>query len=232
MKCLRVFLLSLFSLASVPVGWFVFGAQAIPENSTSNGIIHTESGAVQGITENGVFVFRGIPYAAAPVGPLRWREPQAVAPWSGIRLADKFGDACIQPPGLSNSNGGDPGPLSEDCLYLNVWTPNTNNNSKLPVMVWIHGGAYLFGAGGINLYDGAPMAAKGAVVVNLNYRLMQLGFFVHPALEKENPGGPANFGLLDQIAALKWIQRNIQQFGGDPHNVTIFGQSAGAKSVL
>ncbi|MGH9843855.1 MAG: carboxylesterase/lipase family protein, partial [Blastocatellia bacterium] len=195
-------------------------------------IVRTEAGDVEGVMERNVFAFKGIPYAAAPVGDLRWREPRPAALWRGVRRANAYGNACIQVPGLSLENGGDPGPLSEDCLYLNVWTPRPDPSARLPVMVWIHGGAYIFGAGGMDIYNGAPMASKGAVVVNLNYRLMQLGFFAHPALERESPRGPANFGLLDQIAALRWVRENIAQFGGNPNNVTIFGQSAGGKSVL
>lgn len=194
--------------------------------------VRTQAGQVQGIAERGVFAFKGIPYAAPPVGPLRWKETQPAANWQGVRIAGKFGNACIQTPGLSEANGGSPGALSEDCLYLNVWTPKADAFARLPVMVWIHGGAYIFGAGSLDIYNGAPLASKGAVVVTINYRLGQLGFFAHPALERESPGGPANFGLLDQIAALRWVQNNIQQFGGDPRNVTILGQSAGAKSVM
>lgn len=143
-----------------------------------------------------------------------------------------YGSAYIQPTGLSQANGSNPGHLSEDCLYLNIWTPSLDSSARLPVMVWIHGGAYIFGVGGMPIYDGTPLALKGAVVVNFNYRLGRLGFFAHPALTKENPGGLANFGLLDQIAALQWVRENIASFGGDPGNVTIFGQSAGGKSVL
>ena len=192
----------------------------------------TQQGDVQGVSESRVLVFKGIPFAAPPVGELRWREPQPAAAWQGVRKADAYGHACTQVPGLSEANGGPPGSLSEDCLYLNVWTPKADANAKLPVMVWIHGGAYVFGSGAVPLYSGAPLASKGAVIVTINYRLAQLGFFAHPALEKESPGGPANFGLFDQIAALKWVQQNIGAFGGDPGNVTIFGQSAGGKSVL
>lgn len=195
-------------------------------------VVETKSGEVQGVVGRQVFLFRGIPYAAAPVANLRWREPQPPPAWQGIRKADRFSSACIQVPGLSAENGGDPGPLSEDCLYLNVWTPKLGSRAKLPVLFWVHGGAYIFGAGGLALYDGESLANRGAVFVSINYRLGQLGFFAHPALEKEMPGGPVNFGLLDQIAALKWVQSNIAEFGGDPANVTIFGQSAGAKSVL
>jgi len=195
-------------------------------------IVETDGGTLEGVARSGIVSFKGIPFAAPPVGDLRWREPQAPARWSGTRRAGDFGKACIQKPGLSAENGGDPGPLGEDCLTLNVWTPTLKASAKLPVIVWIHGGAYIFGAGSVPIYDGARMAKKGAAFVSLNYRLGSLGFFAHPALDKAQAGGPYNFGLLDQIAALKWVQRNIAKFGGDPGNVTIMGQSAGAKSVL
>ena len=195
-------------------------------------IVKTQAGDIQGVTERGVLVFKGIPFAAPPVGELRWRESRPAAAWQGVRKGDAFGSGCIATPGVPERFGGDPGTHSEDCLYLNVWTPKADPAARLPVMVWIHGGAYLFGSGAVNIYNGAPLASKGAVFVTINYRLMQLGFFAHPALEKENRGGAVNFGLLDQIAALKWVQQNIAQFGGDPGNVTILGQSAGGKSVL
>jgi para-nitrobenzyl esterase len=208
------------------------GKPASTQTDPSAPVVRTQTGQVQGIAERGVFAFKGIPYATPPVGPLRWKEPQPAPSWQNIRATNSFGNACIQTPGLSEANGGPPGPLSEDCLYLNVWTPKVDAFARLPVMVWIHGGAYIFGSGSLDVYNGAPMASKGAVVVTINYRLGQLGFFAHPVLEKESPGGPANFGLLDQIAALRWVQSNIEQFGGDPRNVTIFGQSAGGKSVM
>ena len=195
-------------------------------------VAHIDGGLLQGSAEIGVFSFKGIPYSAPPVGDLRWRPPNPASPWQGTRTATTYGNACMQTPGLSEANGGAPGRLSEDCLYLNVWTPNLAPDAKLPVIFWIHGGAYIFGSGNLSFYDGSPLAARGAVFVSINYRLAQLGFFAHPALERESPGGPVNFGLLDQIAALQWVQRNISQFGGDPANVTIIGQSAGAKSVL
>ena len=195
-------------------------------------LARTASGPVEGMQQNGVAVFKGVPYAAAPIGALRWRAPQPAPQWQGVRHAIAFGNACIQKPGLSLENGGDAGPMSEDCLYLNVWTPRVESGARLPVMVWLHGGALIFGAGGLPLYDGAALAARGTVVVTINYRLGPLGFFVHPALERSDPGGPANFGLLDQIAALKWVQQHIGAFGGDAGNVTLFGQSAGAQSVL
>lgn len=194
--------------------------------------VATQSGPVQGVGERDVFVYRGIPYAAPPVGDLRWRAPRPPAAWQDTRKADAFGKGCIAVPGVPSEFGGDTGPHSEDCLYLNIWTPKTDLGAKLPVMVWIHGGAFVFGSGSPSLYNGAPLAKRGAVVVTINYRLMQLGFFAHPALERELPGGPVNFGLLDQIEALKWVRANIARFGGDPGNVTILGQSAGAKSVL
>lgn len=190
------------------------------------------SGSIEGASENGVLSFKGVAYAAPPVGDLRWRDPQPVAAWLGIRPARAVGPACIQKRGLSLEGGGDPGVLSEDCLYLNIWTPRLGTTGRLPVMVWIHGGALIFGAGGLPIYDGAVMAQRGAVVVNINYRLGALGFFSHPALGNGNTTGTVNFGLLDQVAALKWVQDNIAAFGGDPGNVTVFGQSAGAQSVL
>ncbi len=181
--------------------------------------------------EERVAVFRGIPFAAPPVGRLRWREPQPTASWEGVRSADQNGNSCIQPkaPGLEM---GGLGALSEDCLYLNVWTPGIDPAAKRPVMVWIHGGALAVGAGSLDLYNGSRLAKRGAVVVTPNYRLGALGFFSHPALDKQSPGGPVNFGLLDQIAVLQWVQKNIAAFGGDPDNVTIAGESAGAQSVL
>ena len=197
-----------------------------------NAAVRTDRGIVQGVTDRGVLSFKGIPYAAPPVGAARWREPLPVEKWDGTKRADVYGSACIQKPGLSEANGAAPGSLSEDCLYLNVWTPKLDARARLPVIVWIHGGAYIFGAGGLALYDGTPIAKKGSVFVSINYRLGALGFFAHPAIEKATPGGPMNFGLLDQVAALKWVRSNIARFGGDPGNVTIMGQSAGGRSVL
>jgi para-nitrobenzyl esterase len=212
--------------------------------ATSDGpIVTTEKGDVQGIVENDVFVFKGIPYAKPPVGDLRWREPADAEPWDGVRQADEYGNCCWQNRAVCiGVGGGDPGNPDEDCLYLNVWTRKCDDPKNqlpplnLPVMVWIHGGAYLLGAGRLDPYIGYPLVNKGAVVVTLNYRLGHLGFFAHPALDRESEAegqNPvSNFGLLDQIAALKWVHRNIEQFGGNPENVTIFGQSAGARSVL
>jgi para-nitrobenzyl esterase len=196
-------------------------------------IVQTTKGKLEGITEHGVNVFKGIPFAAPPVGERRWQAPQEAAAWAGVRKADKFGLSCIQP--VYPPDGAEPiGEMSEDCLYLNVWTAHTAIGPTVarPVMVWIHGGAFKIGDGISTMYDGSPLATKGAVVVSLNYRLGHLGFFAHPAFEREFPNAPVNFGLLDQIAALRWVKDNIIAFGGDPGNVTIFGESAGAASVL
>ena len=191
-----------------------------------------DGGSVRGLDEDGVAIYRSLPYAAPPVGPLRWREPAAALAWSGVRPATAPAPSCPQKRGLSLEGGGDPGVLDEDCLYLNVFTPSAAATGTLPVMVWLHGGALIFGGGALPLYDGRALAQRGVVVVTINYRLGPLGFFAHPALDRARPGGPINFGLLDQIAALRWVRRNIASFGGDAGNVTIFGQSAGAQSVL
>jgi para-nitrobenzyl esterase len=212
---------------------FVFQTAHAVAQGPGAAVVAIESGELQGQAEAGLVTFKGVPYAAPPLGDLRWREPQPAVPWQGSRLAQTRGKSCIQKPSLSiDSGAGDPRPMGEDCLNLNVWTPRAEPAAKLPVMVWIHGGALIFGAGGLAVYDGAPLAQRGAVVVTINYRLGALGFFAHPAIAGAKPGAAVNFGLLDQIAALKWVQRNIAAFGGDPGNVTIFGQSAGAESVL
>jgi para-nitrobenzyl esterase len=194
----------------------------------------TASGRVEGTEVDGVAVFKGLPYAAAPVGALRWRAPQPAPAWQNTRDATRYGPACTQKRGPSLEGGGDVGPTSEDCLFVNVWTPNAEPGAALPVMVWIHGGAFVIGSGSLPFTDGTVLARRGVVVVSFNYRLGPLGFVVHPALEREATAqpAPANFGLQDQIAALRWVQRNIAAFGGDPKRVTIFGESAGAQSVL
>ena len=192
----------------------------------------TTSGPVQGLDVNGIDVFRGIPFAAPPVGALRWRKPQPTEKWTTVRQVTATGPSCMQTRGVSLENGGDPGRLDEDCLYLNVFSPRVERTARLPVMVWIHGGALIFGGGGLPIYDGTALARRDVVVVTINYRLGAFGFFAHPGLDRETPGGPVNFGLLDQIAALRWVRSNIEAFGGDPARVTIAGQSAGAQSVL
>ncbi|WP_380178840.1 carboxylesterase/lipase family protein [Kalamiella sp. sgz302252] len=197
--------------------------------------IGTAEGTLCGSLDKDVFVFKGIPYAAPPTGPRRWQPPKAVVPWRGERDATRWGAASWQNRQYCVAvGGGDPGAFSEDCLYLNLWTPDTEPASAMPVMVWIHGGGFTIGAAGLAPYVGRPLASRGVVVVTLNYRLGHLGFFAHPALDKEYAAGEVvnNFALLDQIAALQWIQRNIAAFGGNPNNVTIFGESSGARSVL
>jgi para-nitrobenzyl esterase len=196
-------------------------------------VVTTQAGSIQGRAEAELLTFKGVPYAAPPIGDLRWRAPRPAVLWKGTRPALERGTSCIQKPSLSiDSGAGDPRPMGEDCLNLNVWTPRAEPAAKLPVIVWIHGGALIFGAGGLPIYDGTPLAQRGAVVVTINYRMGALGFFAHPSIAGVKPGADVNFGLLDQIAALRWVQQNIAAFGGDPGNVTIFGQSAGAESVL
>jgi para-nitrobenzyl esterase len=180
-----------------------------------------------------VRVYRGIPFAAPPVGDLRWKPPQPAPSWQGIRQATQIGNACPQPPFPANGlYGASPPPISEDCLNLNIWTPAKSADDRLPVMVWIHGGGFRHGSGGGIGYDGENLARKGVVVVTINYRLGILGFLALPELEAESPQHAAgNYALMDQIAALEWVKRNIARFGGDPARVTIFGQSAGSMSV-
>ncbi len=190
----------------------------------------TESGALGGVRNDGLTAYLGVPYAAPPVGELRWREPQRVASWTGTRKGRSFAPACPQK-GVSMP-GEDPPATSEDCLYLNVWTPAKIANERLPVLVWIHGGGYTNGSTAMPLYAGDKLAQRGIVVVTIAYRLGPLGFLAHPALTAESANkSSGNYGLLDQIAALEWIQRNIAAFGGDPGRVTIAGQSAGAMAV-
>jgi para-nitrobenzyl esterase len=196
-------------------------------------MVDTGLGRVEGLQlDGGVQAFKGLPYAAPPVGALRWRAPQPPRPWRGTRDATRPGLACIQKRGAALEAGaGDPGPTSEDCLFANVFAPDAAAGAKLPVMVWIHGGAFVIGAGHDAVYDGRALAQRGVVVVTFNYRLGPLGFFAHPALGS-TADGVANFGLLDQIAALRWVRQHIGAFGGDPTQVTIFGESAGGQSVL
>jgi para-nitrobenzyl esterase len=209
------------------------GAAAAPSGARAVPIVSTSDGAVRGVAAGNVTEFLGIPYAAPPTGNLRWRPPQPPAEWHGVRDATQFGPSCPQPTFMNPF--APPGPFSEDCLYLNVYAPTSssmggNDQGSRPVLVWIHGGGLVQEAG--RNYDGSKLAADGTVVVTINYRLGALGFLAHPALAAR-PGGPAgNYGLMDQQAALRWVQDNIARFGGDPDNVTIAGQSAGGLSVL
>jgi para-nitrobenzyl esterase len=190
--------------------------------------VKVEGGMLQGTVEDGLTIYRGIPYAAPPVGDLRWRAPQPAPKWQGLRNASEYGRACIQTnAAISNL----PAP-SEDCLFLNVWTPAKRADERLPVMVWIHGGGFTAGTPAEKLYHGEWLAAKGVVVVSVGYRLGVFGFMAHPALRAENDHHVSgNYGLLDMIAGLQWVQKNIAAFGGDPRRVTVFGESAGAIAV-
>ena len=194
--------------------------------------VETESGLVEGIAgrDRSLTVYRGIPYAAAPVGELRWRAPRPPEPWAGVRVANSFGPVCPQPPNAEIA--GLDLPMSEDCLSLNIWTGAQSPDERRPVLVWIYGGGFRLGSGANPRYDGENLARKGLVVVTFNYRLGAFGFLATPELSEESGhGASGNYGLLDGIAVLQWVQRNIAGFGGDPDRVTIAGQSAGAGAV-
>jgi para-nitrobenzyl esterase len=215
---------------------------AISQSAHPLQTVQTDAGKISGMraATSGVMVFKGIPYAAPPTGELRWRSPQAAVKWQGIRQADKFSDSCIQVLARSRNPWTKEfmvqNQASEDCLCLNVWTAAKNASERRPVFVWIHGGGFTEGSGEVAVYDGQKLAEKGLIVVTINYRLGALGFLTHPELTREagkifghNVSG--NYGLLDVIASLHWIQKNIAAFGGDPQRVTIAGQSAGAMAV-
>src|SRR5581483_4835954 len=198
----------------------------------SSGIADPPAGMLKGAVDGGLRVFKGIPYAAAPIGEARWKAPSSLPRWNGVRSATEFGPACIQPkvPAASIYHAPDM-PSSEDCLSLNIWAPADAKNA--PVFFWIHGGAFWYGSSRESLYDGARLAQHGVVVVTINYRLGVLGWLAHPELSAESPDAiSGNYGLLDQIQALRWVRQNIGAFGGDPANVTIAGESAGGLSVV
>jgi len=202
-------------------------------------VVTTQSGSIRGVSADArgdVTVYRGIPYAAPPTGALRWREPQAPLPWTGVRDASAPVPGCIQTVAPNRLPWTDEfmhhGAVSEDCLYLNVWTPARAAADRLPVLVFIHGGSFTEGSVSVPLYDGTALARRGLVVVTINYRLGALGFLAHPALVAESPHhASGNYGLMDQVAALRWLRANVAAFGGDSNRVTIAGQSAGAMSV-
>jgi para-nitrobenzyl esterase len=187
-------------------------------------------GTIAGTTAAGLAVFKGIPFAAPPVGPLRWKAPQPVHPWSGTRQTTAFGAGCMQNPAMAKQMGADV-PLSEDCLFIDVWTPAKAPGAKLPVIAWIYGGGFNGGMTSVPLYDGTNLARKGVVVVSISYRVGPFGFLATPDLSRESKHGSGNYGLLDQIAGLQWVKANIAQFGGDPAKVTLLGHSAGAYAV-
>lgn len=224
---------SLAAVAALGIAGFSELAPGADASERGDGIVVSAPvGEVVGTEKDGVRVFKGIPYAAAPVGEKRWKPPVAFPDWEGPRKADKFGPACVQPKSRSGSiYAEEHEAMSEDCLSLNVWAPH--GAQKAPVLVWIHGGSLTTGAGSTPMYDGARMAGNGMVVVTINYRLGILGYFAHPGLSAESTLGiSGNYGLQDQIEALRWVERNIAAFGGDPDNVTVAGESAGALSVM
>ncbi|WP_409932539.1 carboxylesterase/lipase family protein [Xanthocytophaga flavus] len=226
MKTLLLLLAATTQLVSMAI------AQAPKTISDKANQVKTANGLVEGTTEkSGIRSFKGIPFAAPPVGDLRWREPQPVKNWTGVLKTEKFGPRAMQRPIFGDmgfrSNG-----MSEDCLYLNVWTPAKSGNEKLPVLVYFYGGGFVAGDGSEARYDGESMAQKGIVALTVNYRLGVFGFMAHPELTKESPNkASGNYGLMDQTAALRWVQQNIAAFGGDPKRVTIAGESAGSFAV-
>jgi para-nitrobenzyl esterase len=220
----------------------LFISLALASCNNLNPVLTIEGGQVIGVQTptEGIIVYKGIPFAAPPLGDLRWKEPQSVVPWEGVKVADTYGDAASQitwdPESFYGREWRASGsvPFSEDCLYLNIWTPAAGKTGKkLPVAMWIHGGGYREGfAYEPEMDGGEDWASRGVILVQVTYRLGVIGFFSHPLLSAESPHNVSgNYGLFDQLAALKWIHNNIKQFGGDPNNITIFGQSAGAGSV-
>jgi para-nitrobenzyl esterase len=208
-------------------------AMEAPLAGEGSGVVATDAGRVEGTVsaDSKVRIFKGIPFAAPPVGPLRWKAPQPVANWDGVRKTIEFGARCMQARDFPGKVFRGPDP-SEDCLYLNVYTPSASPAAHLPVMVWIYGGGYTAGSASEPRQDGENLAKKGVVLVNMEYRLGVFGFFSHPELTRESDHhASGNYGLMDQVAALEWVRRNIAAFGGDPGNVTIFGESAGSFSV-
>ena len=194
---------------------------------TSLNVVELDSGQISGVQQDGTWVYLGIPYAKPPVGNLRWKPPEAPDAWSGIRACTNYGATCPQPPGPVSF-----GETSEDCLYLNVWTPAQASTERLPVMVWIYGGAFTTGSGSDPRFNGVNLSKQGVIVVTINYRNGMFGFMAHPELSKESSHGcSGNYGLMDMVQALKWVKTNINGFGGDPGRVTVFGQSSGAESV-
>lgn len=219
----------------------ILGMQSCGNTAEDSLIVSVEGGKLQGVASDtqGVYVYKCVPFAAPPVGDLRWKAPQPVVAWEGVKVADTFGNAAMQASHVEGDfyqkefffNGD--APYSEDCLFLNVWTNAPGKtDEKLPVAFWVHGGAYMSGWGFEPEMDGEAWAERGVVLVTINYRLGVFGFLAHPELSAEDPNhSSGNYGMLDQIAALKWVKNNIAQFGGDPNNIMIFGQSAGAASI-
>jgi para-nitrobenzyl esterase len=223
-------------MLNVPRQFLAVALLAVAAPLSAAPVVETPAGSLEGLAQGATEAFLGVPYAAAPVGDLRWRAPQAARPWRGVRHATAFGASCMQqwPMGTFGPYTAefvDTPAVAEDCLFLNIWKP-AQADRPLPVFVWVHGGAFLGGSGAVPIYDGKALAARGAVVVTINYRVGVFGFLAHPGLTAENPEHTSgNYGLLDQVAALQWVRDNIAAFGGDPQRVTVSGQSAGAASV-
>jgi len=215
---------------NLAVAALLAAAACAPKAAPLSTTVDVTGGTVAGTAQGDLTVFKGIPFAAPPVGKLRWAEPAPVVPWQGTKQTTQYGAPCMQDPSMLKFMGIN-ATASEDCLYLNVWTPAKTRGDKLPVMVWIYGGGFAGGATSAPLYDGTKLAEKGVIVVSVAYRLGALGFLASPELSKESGHGSGNYGLEDQIAGLKWVRDNIAQFGGDPANVTIFGESAGGIAV-
>src|SRR6185295_13264432 len=192
--------------------------------------VKVTGGTAEGSTNNGIATFKGIPFAAPPTGERRWKKPQPAVAWQGVKHATDFAPSCMQDAAMLQFMQSPPS-MSEDCLYLNVWTPARTSGERLPVMVWIYGGGFAAGATSSPTYDGAPLAAKGVVLVSVAYRVGAFGFLAHPELSRESGKGSGNYGMQDMIAGLQWVKDNIAAFGGDPGNVTIFGESAGGIAV-
>ncbi len=211
---------------------FVALCVTLPVFAGTAPVIETSAGKLRGVAVDDLNVFKGIPYALPPLGASRWKPPVSMPAWKGVRDATQFGAACVQPkPRAGSIYADEPPEMSEDCLFLNIWAPK--NARKAPVFVWIYGGALTAGASNLSMYEGSKVASRGVVFVSINYRLGILGYLAHPELSAESPEKiSGNYGLKDQIEALRWIQRNIAAFGGDPANVTIAGESAGALSVM
>ena len=208
----------------------ILGAAGCSKPTMLTTVVEVTGGTIEGVDQDGIFSFKGVPFAAPPVGALRWKSPQPVVPWEGVKKADKFAPGPMQDTAFGAMLGG-PQKISEDCLYLNVWTGAKQADEKRPVMVWIYGGGFGIGMTSTPTYDGTNLAKKGVVLVSVAYRVGPMGFLAHPELSAESGQGSGCYGIQDQIAGLRWVKENIANFGGDPSNVTIFGESAGGISV-